>query len=191
MGEDKAIGIWDLENKKLIRAIENAHEDKILCMALSRDEKLFITGSWDRSIKVWSTSTFEQLMHIENAHHESIWGVDITQDNAIIASGSDDNTVRLFNAKENGKCIADFDKMHTNWVGGLYFSADDKHLFSVAYDSSLAIVDVEKRQHIASLTNLHVAEGRAMFKSNDDSLIATVGYDKLIRIIKNPITLEI
>ena len=55
-GRDKSIKIWDLDAKKSILTIHDAHTDWVSCLkSLINDQ--FASGSYDNTIKIWHIQT--------------------------------------------------------------------------------------------------------------------------------------
>ena len=52
-GEDQSILMWDLFQKKIIKKLNNAHEEPILAFSISANEKLLISGGEDNKIRLW------------------------------------------------------------------------------------------------------------------------------------------
>ena len=45
--------MWDLFQKKIIKKLNNAHEEPILAFSISANEKLLISGGEDNKIRLW------------------------------------------------------------------------------------------------------------------------------------------
>nr|XP_043631250.1 protein JINGUBANG-like [Erigeron canadensis] len=77
------------------------HYDAISSLALSEDQSLLYSGSWDKTIKVWSVSDFKCLESI-NANEDAINSV-VTGFDGMVFSGSADGTVKVWKREYQGK----------------------------------------------------------------------------------------
>ncbi len=67
--------------KKQIDYFENAHEDSVLSVVVTRDNKYVISGSADKTIKVWDiTEKIKEIKHFKDAHDGWVNSVAITSD---------------------------------------------------------------------------------------------------------------
>jgi hypothetical protein len=70
------------------------HTGPVVCMALSPDASLLVTGSSDRTIRVWSTAAWHCLRVLQ-AHGGGIKGLVVAPDGAMLYSAAADNTIRV------------------------------------------------------------------------------------------------
>lgn len=130
---DHRVGIWDLQNGKLVRSLEG-HRGRLMRTAISADGRLLATGSFSgEKIKIWELATGEFIR--EFAEFIDLSSLAFSQDGKILAiSGipkKDKNncTVELWDV-EKGTEIATLEKKHSGrfYPGSLCFSPDGKHL---------------------------------------------------------------
>lgn len=67
-GDDNAIKVFDFIEKQVIHSFEQAHEDAVLCIAVSPNEKVFASGSADKTIKLYDLNQGEEIYHFKKAH---------------------------------------------------------------------------------------------------------------------------
>ncbi len=67
---DQSIKLWDLTNKSHIKTLENAHDNTIYCICLTKEDKTLISGSLDKSIKIWNIDkdNLTLIFTFKNAH---------------------------------------------------------------------------------------------------------------------------
>ncbi len=74
--------------QKQIDCFENAHEDSVLSVVVTRDNKHIISGSADKTIKVWDIiEKIKEIKCFKDAHDGWVNSVAITSDNNFIVSG--------------------------------------------------------------------------------------------------------
>ncbi|EPZ31075.1 WD40 repeat-like protein [Rozella allomycis CSF55] len=141
--EDKAVRIWDLEEKTL-KKIFHGHEQDIYSLEFSKDGRFVISGSGDRTARIWDVESGEAV-HILSSDDGSqkeggITSVAYSPDGTLIAAGSLDKTIRLWDA-ESGKPI---DKLegHKDSVYSVAFSPNGQMILSGSLDKTLKIWDL-------------------------------------------------
>ena len=72
------------------------HTSSIVTLAVTRDNKYIISGSWDKTIRVWNLlqKTQETVL---NGHTDAVNSVLVTSNNKFVISGSSDKTIRVWN----------------------------------------------------------------------------------------------
>ncbi|MCQ2820469.1 MAG: WD repeat PLAP family protein [archaeon] len=100
--QDKNLNFWD--KGKLIKTINNAHNDIIRSIILAPDGNSFYTTSNDQSIKQWSFNG--NIINILNdAHSAFIFGLNYnTKTNQLVSCG-DDCLVKLWNVNGSSNCL--------------------------------------------------------------------------------------
>lgn len=115
------------------------HSHFVSSLAIARDSKHVVSGSWDKTLRLWdlSTMTTKQLF---TGHTKDVLSVAFSQDNRMIISGSMDKTMRLWNIKGEEKFnYNNFD----GWVSTISHIRQDKDgLLAVgSWDSKVRIFD--------------------------------------------------
>lgn len=85
-----------MDKKELLHTIEDAHDDSINSVEMSKDGKYIISASNDRSIRVFDFSKRRKVYTIPDAHKENIFAALVTSNNGYIVSGSNDNVLKIF-----------------------------------------------------------------------------------------------
>ncbi|KAI9783534.1 MAG: hypothetical protein M1839_003704 [Geoglossum umbratile] len=67
----------------------------IYSIAFSPDDKLVVSGSFDKTVRLWDTSTGAQLQTFQG-HSNQVYSVAFSPDGKLVASGSWDETIRLW-----------------------------------------------------------------------------------------------
>ncbi len=70
-GEDLHINITDMAAMKRKLTL-TGHSDWITCMAISSQQKIFITGSLDKSLKIWDLNSGKNIQSIMMT--APVWG---------------------------------------------------------------------------------------------------------------------
>jgi WD40 repeat protein len=143
-------------------------------VALSRDGKLALTGSYDRSARLWDLTTGTQLLSFTN-HNLPVTGVALTPDNKFAFTGSADKTLHKWDLKTGGEI--------KSWkfsaaVTKLHLSGNGKILAIGHNNPNLDIWDAEKGERIQIIQGAD----RCICVSHDGTLIAGSAPGKGLRI---------
>ncbi len=109
---------------KCVRTL-TGHSDLVATVAISRDGKTLISGSFDKTIKLWHLST-GQLIRTLTEHSDRVRCVAISPSGQILASGSADKTIKLWDLS-TGKVLRTLGSRssgHSNEVSVVAFSPD-------------------------------------------------------------------
>ncbi|CAL5398851.1 unnamed protein product [Camellia sinensis] len=116
------------------------HVDTVSALALSKDESLLYSVSWDRMLKVWRTSDFKCLESVWNAHDDAINAIALSND-GYVYTGSADKKIKVWKKQEGDKkhkLVATLEK-HNSAINALALSTDWSVLFSGACDRSIIV----------------------------------------------------
>jgi guanine nucleotide-binding protein subunit beta-2-like 1 protein len=117
------------------------HSHFVSSVAISRDSKHVVSGSWDKTLRLWdlSTMTTRQLF---TGHTKDVLTVAFSQDNRMILSGGMDKTLRFWNIKGDNKHTSN---QFNGWVSSICSVKQGKDsLFAVgAWDSKVRLFDSE------------------------------------------------
>ncbi|KAJ1944859.1 WD repeat protein Lub1, partial [Linderina macrospora] len=89
-GADKIIRLWDPTNPSKPVSKLAGHTDNICALAVSKDGKTLVSGSWDKTAKVWEDGV---LKHTLQGHAHAVWSVLVLNDGSVL-TGSADKTIR-------------------------------------------------------------------------------------------------
>ncbi|KAI4343786.1 hypothetical protein L6164_011095 [Bauhinia variegata] len=116
------------------------HVDTVSALALSRDESLLYSVSWDRTIKIWRTRDFTCLESLSNAHGDAINAVTLSDD-GYVYTGSADKRIKVWKKGEGDKkhSLVDTLEKHNSGINALAISSDGSLLYSGACDRSILV----------------------------------------------------
>ncbi|KAF2316035.1 hypothetical protein GH714_040830 [Hevea brasiliensis] len=141
---DRALNILLPKNHIQIRRHKTCtwvhHVDTVSALALSKDESLLYSVSWDRTLKVWRTSDFKCLESISSAHDDAINAVAASSDGDVY-TGSADRKIKVWRRSSGGKkhsLVATLEK-HNLGINALALSTDGSILYSGACDRSILV----------------------------------------------------
>jgi WD40 repeat protein len=130
--------------------IQKGHSWGISSVAISRDGKYIVSGSWDNTVRLWDVETGKEIRTF-TGHTGIVYSVALSGDGQTLASGSYDKSVRLWDVK-TGKEIRLF-KGHTNWVKSVSLSTASTYLVSGSYDGEIKIWDLQTGSLLVSLVS--------------------------------------
>lgn len=117
------------------------HVDAVSALALSGDESLLYSVSWDRTLKIWRTKDFKCLESLTNAHDDAINALALSNDGHVY-TGSADKKIKVWkqNAEDRKKhfLVATLEK-HNSGINALALSGDGAVLYSGACDRSILV----------------------------------------------------
>lgn len=161
------------------------HVDTVSALALSKDESLLYSVSWDRTLKVWSTTDFKCLESVRNAHDDAINAVAVSLEDGHVYTGSADKKIKVWK-KELGEkkhsLIATLEK-HNSGVNALALSSDGCVLYSGACDRSIVVwekIDSEGNMGVVGALRGHTKSILCLAVVSD--LVCSGSADQTIRI---------
>jgi WD40 repeat protein len=183
-GEVREWSIWETNEAHLLIRSFPAHKDAIYSMALSPDDKILATGSYDQKIKLWDAETGKELKTL-SGHNGCVFGLAFRPDGKILASASADRTVKLWDVASGER--RDTLSQPLKEVYAVAFSPDGKRLAAGGADNRIRIWDVS--DSAAETTNpiLHskfAHEGtilRLAFSPDGETLVSTAD-DRTIKL---------
>eukprot|EP01006_Ploeotia_vitrea_P017293 TRINITY_DN48389_c0_g2_i1.p1 TRINITY_DN48389_c0_g2~~TRINITY_DN48389_c0_g2_i1.p1 ORF type:complete len:937 (+),score=108.29 TRINITY_DN48389_c0_g2_i1:176-2812(+) len=125
------LGGWDnniyLFNPEFGCVADNthAHDSAISAIALSSDDKIVMSASWDATVKMWQlTNSNIQRMSVNIAEHdEEVQCIDINPTNNLAVSAASDGSVVLYDIRQNG-IVKNF-MPHKERINACRWTADD------------------------------------------------------------------
>ena len=176
----------------------------IFCVALSPDGKLLAMGDYASEIHIWQLADRQKLFTC-HGHTRPVWGLAFSPNATRLYSSSDDETVRVWDTT-NGRLQQTLTG-HTGMIRSLALSPDGTLIATPSYDQTIKIWQVSSKQYsvnsnqsddqqplntdhwsLDTVTTLtaHTDYVRAVAFSPDNTLLATGGGDKIIRIWQIP-----
>ncbi len=161
---DKTLRLWPLVTKKhlqifegLIVPLEDAyksaeltvnkslrtfkgHEGTVAAVAITRDGRFAVSGSWDNTLRLWNLAT-GKCLQVFKGHTNYVTAVTIMPDRQFAISGSRDRTLRLWNLK-TGKCVRIF-RGHVDYVSAVTITSDGHFAISASWDRTLRLWKLE------------------------------------------------
>ncbi|XP_054820218.1 protein JINGUBANG-like [Prosopis cineraria] len=123
------------------------HVDTVSALALSKDETLLYSVSWDRTVKIWRTKDFTCLESVSNAHDDAINAVAVSRD-GYLYTGSADKRIKVWKKGEGEKkhSLVDTLEKHNSGVNALALSSDEGVLYSGASDRSILVWEKDEEE---------------------------------------------
>ncbi|MBM4075350.1 MAG: WD40 repeat domain-containing protein, partial [Planctomycetes bacterium] len=72
------------------------HKDSVYSVAMSPDESLLVTASYDRNVMTWNMET-GKVVQTFSGHNDAVYGVAFSPNGQFLATASGDRTVKLWN----------------------------------------------------------------------------------------------
>lgn len=139
---DRALKVLVPKNQVQIRRHKKCtwvhHVDAVSSLALSTDESLLYSVSWDRTLKVWRTSDFKCLESVANAHDDAINAVLASTDGNIY-TGSADKKIKAWKKLQgsNNHTLVNLLENHSSGVNALAVNSDGSVLCSGSCDGAI------------------------------------------------------
>jgi mono/diheme cytochrome c family protein len=154
------------------------HTDAVLCLALSPDGRLALSGGQDHTLRLWDVADGRLLRSLDS-HTAAVSCVAVSPDGKLALSGSVDRTVRLWDLEE-GKEIAVL-RGHLDRVRAVTFSPDGKLALSAGQDRTARVWDMATRKPLQLLTG-HAGPVACVCFSPDGKLALSGGADGSVRL---------
>ena len=117
----------------------------VLCLSISKDEKLLAMGCLDKTVKIWETGTFNQV-GILKGHNSRVLCTCFSSTDNTLASGSRDSLIILWNVKtKNRESVL---SGHTSDVLNLVIKSI--YLISASADKSVLLWNILSKEMIYS-----------------------------------------
>jgi WD40 repeat protein/tRNA A-37 threonylcarbamoyl transferase component Bud32 len=156
----------------------HAHDQPVYAVAVSRDGKLFATGSIDRTVKVWNALTGEEKITLVG-HKSLVTGVAFSPDGKHLASSGGDRTPLIWDL-ETGKVAFKLEG-HSDGARQVVYSADGKRLATAGWDMTVRLWDAETGT-LSHTLKKHTKPVFSVAFSPDGSRLASASYDATVRI---------
>jgi WD40 repeat protein len=173
----------DADGLNLIGEALTAHNNWIASLAISKDNSLLATGSWDHTVILWDISNpaAPERLSTLTEHSASVRTVTFSPDGKIVASGSDDGGVNLWEVTNptSPQLLYSLDAAFYDVIG-LSFSPDGNFLASGNGDAEVILWDVNTGLQIGSALLGHKGPVWRVAFSPNGQIMATAGVDGVV-----------
>jgi len=135
---DSTCILWDIE-KQVVKTTFDDHSSDVMCVSISPDKQLFVSGSCDTTAKVFDIHNGTCIGTFPG-HEADINAVEWFPDGHAFASGSDDSTLKLFDKRAYRQLNNYGHETFVSGVTSLCFSKSGKYLFGGYDDNPYAVV---------------------------------------------------
>ncbi|MCZ2340313.1 MAG: serine/threonine protein kinase [Bacteroidales bacterium] len=157
----------------------NNTTDDIRAVAVSRDGKHVITGSFNKNmVRLWGVESAD-LIRSFPGHTKKVHGVALSSDGTLAASGGgdDDGTVRLWSV-QTGDLVRVI-QAHEGGVWSVAFDPEGKHLFSAGADKLIRMWAVDTGAEVRQFHG-HVGQVFKLAVSPDGKHLLSGGADNRV-----------
>ncbi|QLG73969.1 hypothetical protein HG535_0F04810 [Zygotorulaspora mrakii] len=150
-----------------------AHEKDINALAISPNDSLFATASYDKTCKIWNLDSGELKATLAN-HKRGLWDVTFCQYDKFLATCSGDKTIKIWNL--DTFAVVKSLEGHTNAVQRCSFMNKQRQLVSSGADGLVKIWDCSTGDCLKTLDG-HGNRIWALTVLEDGDLIVTADAD--------------
>jgi WD40 repeat protein len=143
-------------------------------MAIMRDDKRFVSASFDRSIRIWDFKTRRLIRKIDEAHTGNIFSknnlleniacIVLTPDDKFMISGSFDRSIKVWNSGDLF-CECNFMEAHKDTITALATSRDCQHFASAGEDLSIKYWSLPEKECLFTIEDAHKGRLKISFLS--------------------------
>jgi len=158
--------------------VRTGHTCLVSAVAVSRDGRFIVSGSWDRTVKVWDAQSGALLRSL-GGHTAPVSAVAASPDGRFIVSGSWDDTVKVWDA-QSGALLRSLEE-HTDWVRAVAVSPDGRFIVSGSEDRTVKVWDAQSGAPLRSLGG-HTGPVFAVAVSPDGRFIVSGSLDYTMKV---------
>ncbi|QDU39230.1 Chromosome partition protein Smc [Maioricimonas rarisocia] len=170
--------VWDVEQRSLVREIEDAHSDSVFDVEFSRDGRFILSGAADKFVKAFDAASGEHIRSYEG-HTSHVLGVAWKGDGSALATAGADNAIKIWNFEtgEQQRTISSYSKQVTSIA---YVGVTD-NLISCGGDKSVRFHTAANGRNYRSFGGMQDFVYAAT-ATRDESLVVAAGEDGVIRV---------
>jgi WD40 repeat protein/transcriptional regulator with XRE-family HTH domain len=170
--------VWR-EEGKLLHLAWQTHSDRPVALALSSDEHILASGSWDGSVKLWDVERRALLW--SGWHTKGIMGLAFSPDGSLLASGGVDATVRLWDPKL-GTPLEELP--HPGPVLSLAWSPDGRLLASGDFAGTIRLWQRQRTEQARCVQTLtgHTNWVRGLAFAPNGRILASGSWDSTVKL---------
>jgi len=171
------IKVWDITNGTELMSW-HGHEDVVIGVSFSTNDRWIVSGSWDTTIKIWD-ATNGNLVRTLQGHSSPLGSLLISQDNKHIYSGDRNGNIKKWDTT-SGAELSSF-RAHKGEIVSMSLTPDGKILASGGADCNIKIWDTLTGDELKTLHG-HSQPISSMAFSVDGKRLVSGGQDRIIKI---------
>ncbi|KAG2340714.1 WD40 repeat-like protein [Suillus weaverae] len=148
------------------------HTDPLTCVAFFPNNKIIISGSYDRRIRLWDVGSGQELGEPLQGHKVSVTVVAVSPDGTMFVSGGGDGKILIWNATTRNLATEPI-QAHSNRIDSISFSPDSATIASIA-GTKIKIWDVGTAKLITNIES--PTQERQVAFSPEGGRIAAVSH---------------
>ncbi|CAN4086157.1 unnamed protein product [Withania somnifera] len=161
------------------------HVDTVSALALSKDESLLYSVSWDRTLKIWRTNDFKCVESIANAHDDAINALEVSVEGDVF-TGSADKKIKIWRKRFEEKkhsLVCTLEK-HKSGVNALAVGRGSTHsvLYSGACDRSILVWEKDEGSDMVLVGALRGHKKSILCLAVVADLMCSGSADKTVRV---------
>ncbi|XP_065201622.1 protein qui-1 isoform X2 [Planococcus citri] len=162
--------LWHAMSNTLVHTFKG-HSGAVLCLTITDDSQLLLTGSEDTSVIIWNLKTFEMKMKITE-HIASVLCVTCALHNTVVVTGGEDSRI-IITSLTNGEVLNKIDH-HRGPVTQVLFTPIGDVLVSSSMDKSVCLWDLET---FSLLNTINMASSVVTMKMSADSIFLSIACE--------------
>lgn len=123
------------------------HQGAVLAIALSPDERRFLSGSNDRTLALWDIATGRKVADI-GTHSAAVTCIALSPSGRTALAGTADGTLSLWDL-DNGAPLQRFEVVAESGFAEVIFSSDGSRALSRGMDDSVSLWDIGSLKRLA------------------------------------------
>ena len=173
------VKVYDIKNEDW--KIMNGHTDIVICLDVSNNNTMIITGSKDKTIKIWNTDKYKCITTCQG-HTEAISAVSFGKKTSnFFLSGSRDKTIKYWNISGNSVVSRYTIKGHDKDLNALVVAPNDKIFATGSQDKLIKIWNTKDGNLIGTLKGHSRGIWSIDFSPIDKCLVSS-SSDKTIKL---------
>jgi WD40 repeat protein len=168
------VKLWELPSCKEVRTYKG-HSSWVNSMAISKDGKYLLTGSYDKNGRLWNLTEGRQVKTFIG-HTDYVTSVAISPDDKYALTGSADNSAILWDVN-TGKAIRTFHD--ASLITSVAFNSDGTAILTAGIDRNVKKWDVKTGNRVSNY-DAYPGAYSACFSPDDKSILIGSVYEALL-----------